>query len=98
MSETMDMMARQRSSAGVSCASGALARPVASANAMVPTAPSLAVRIAVPSTPFCRAQEAADEIGVLLAGPALHARGDIDDAGARYPDRLGDVVRRQPAG
>src|SRR5262245_57979397 len=41
-------------------------------------------------------QKAGDKRGILATGPAFDARGDIDDGGAGDPDRLGNVVRRQP--
>src|SRR5262245_55659694 len=47
---------------------------------------------------LCRPKKAADEFGILLAGPAFYARGHVDDGGAREADRLGDVVRGEPAG
>jgi hypothetical protein len=37
--------------------------------------------------------EALDTLHVLLAGPPLHATGDIDGIRSSAPDRLGDVIR-----
>src|SRR6185436_11566662 len=89
------MTAWQRSWGIGACASSAPPTPSPTASVRAPRLRRIAARVTL--FPFCRTQEAADELRVLLAGARLDAGGDIDDGRAGGANGLGDVVGREPA-